>query len=41
MSDKLSWKKKFLLVTFEILGLCFNTFTAYHMYSRQNLEKFR
>ena len=39
MSDKWSWKK-FLLVRSEILGLRFNTLTAYHMHSRQNWEKF-
>ena len=37
--DILSWKKS-LLVRSEILGLCFNTLTAYHMNSRQNREKF-
>ena len=39
MSDELSWKKS-LLVRSEILGLCFNTLTAYHVYSQQNWEKF-
>ena len=39
MSDKLSWKK-YLLVGSEILGLCFNRLTAYHMDSCQNLENF-
>ena len=39
MSDKLSWKK-YLLVRSEISELCLNTLTAYHMYSRQNWEKF-
>ena len=38
MSDKLSWKKS-LLVRSEILGLFFNTLTAYHMYFRQNWGK--
>ena len=39
MSDKWSWKKS-LLVRSDILGLCFNTLTAYLMYSRENSEKF-
>ena len=32
--------KTFLLVRCKILGLFFDTLTAYHMYSRQNWEKF-
>ena len=39
MADKLS-SKIFLLVWCEILGLCFNILTAYHMNSGQNREKF-
>ena len=38
ISDKLSWKKSHL-VRSEILGLCFNALTTYHMYSCRNWEK--
>ena len=38
ISDKLGWRKS-LLVRSEILGLFFNTLTAYHMYFGQNWQK--
>ena len=39
ISDKLSWKTS-LLIRSKMLGLFFNPLIAYHMYSRQNWEKF-
>ena len=39
MPDKLSWNKSLLVIS-EILELCFNTLSAYHMYSPKNWEKF-